>query len=151
MCVCVCDSWCWLTCHCKCNKYEILNMDKSYFCEPVSHWRSLLLPSSLHCRFYFRGFEWIDHPPSLYPRTHIHTFTHWFSLSALCSTSLPFFLPQPPPSLLPLGCGFDWIYAVHAAWSWWSWQLWFLSQWISFASQQPPPRCSPQPCASPSL
>lgn len=34
-------------------------------------------------------------------------------------------------SLLPLGCGFDCICAVHAVWSCWSWQLWFLSQRIT--------------------
>lgn len=106
------------------------------------------LRAAIPCHFYVSGFELMDMAcPLPRTRTHIHA---QFSLSKCLNQYIPSFLPEPLTSLLPLGCGFDWIYAVQAAWSWWSWQLRFLSQWISFASQQPPPHCYPQP-STPSL
>lgn len=116
------------------------------FCQTVWLWSSLLTcAASLPCRFYFSGFHGIDVAFSAYTHAHTHTHRLTLSISKCFNQYIPSFLSEPPrhPSF-PLAVRFDWIYAVHAAWSWWSWQLWFLSQWISFASQQPPPHCYPQ-------
>lgn len=53
---------------------------------------------------------------------------HTDAPSFLCICQyIPSFPSASLTSLLPLGCGFDCMCAVHAVWSCWSWQLWFLS------------------------
>ena len=106
--------------------------------------------ASLHCCFYFCGFEWMA-VACVDANSHTHTDKHTLSSSQCRVLAHPRLSSWAPTSPLPLSCWVDWIYAVHAAWSWWSWQLWFLSQWISFASQQPPPHREHPPPPPPSF
>lgn len=78
------------------------------FCvESLSDCEDLLLPVCLLTLSFLFQWLWVDRcclPPALHKPIHRHTHTHAFSLSALISTSPPFFLSPRHPSF-PLAVG----------------------------------------------